>query len=378
MRVLVAYQGQTAADHPGLFYAFEDALQRGVVSRHTALFWRRNRSRQDWQFFWDQLCQRVASEQIDWVLLHHFHDRSIFVGNALAKLRKLSPTVRIATSLGDPFGRFVHRVPRAFVQVARQSDMVFLTGFGYLSAQLASVGVRNMVLMPLGYCQHQFGNTPLNQVASRRDGIVFIGNRRLGCNPTHELFWNGLKRMRLIEKLDHRYGRRFHLYGAGWEHLRSSRGALPFDQQGRVYASAEVVFGGFPGVTYQYYTSNRHFIAMAEGAAVVDFGVPGVERLLRPQAHWQLFHSSNDLLKRIDAMLDGANEEGVKMALRGCQRVRTHFSKQRLTAAMLDIWRHFDAGRASRGTAPMPALPYVLPELSGRACRHLFVRNWLG
>ena len=378
MNVLIAYQGETAADHPGVYEAFECALQQGVVTRHASLFWRKNRTDQEWQQFWEDLCQRVSSEQIDWVLFHHFHDRSIPVGDAIIRLRNKHPHLRIATSLGDPFCRFVHRVPCSFVQVARQSDIVFLTGFGYLSEQLARAGVRNMVLMPLGYCQDRFGKSEPNRSTKQRDGIVFIGNRRLGCNPTHELFWNGLKRIRLVEKMDQRYGSRFHLYGAGWEHLRSSRGALPFNQQGTTYASAEVVFGGFPGVTYEYYTSNRHFIAMSEGAVMVDFGVKGVERLLRHQAHWLLFQSTKSLINQIDAILDGEAKDSLDMAMRGRDRVRTHFSKKSLTKAMIQIWSDFDASRCAHGRAPIPELPYVLPEFSGAGSKHLFVRHWIG
>jgi hypothetical protein len=378
VNVLVAYQGKEMMDHPGVFEGFEGAVQKGLLKRHTSMFWRQAQTSSDWEDFWGELCERVSSEHIDWVLLHHFHDRHISVGDALVRLRRIRPQVRIATSLGDPFCRFIHRVPRQFVEAAQMSDIVFLTGFGYLAEQLARAGVRNMVLMPLGYCQSRFGQTEAHQWPEKRDGIVFVGNRRLGRNPTHELFWNGLKRIRLVELLDRRYGRRFHLYGTGWGKLPSARGVLPFDQQGSTYASAEVVFGGFPGVTYEYYTSNRHFIAMSEGAIMVDYWVDGVERLLCPNAHWLLFRTEKELIRRIDSVLEGGAEDAWHMAQLGMERVRKHFTQKRLIEDMIEIWRDFDMSRSECGMAPIPQLPYVLPEFSGERRSPLFVRNWLG
>jgi len=378
MNLLVAYQGKEAGDHPGKFAGFEHAVQQGRLQRHSSMFWKRNRTANEWARFWDELIERVGAECIDWVLLHHFHDPKIMLGDALVRLRRIHPHVRIATSLGDPFCRFVHRVPQLFVQAARMSDIVFLTGFGYLADQLTRAGVRNMLLMPLGYCDVRFGKTRPMQLTAQREGIVFVGNRRLGRNPTHELFWNGLKRIHLVKLLDRRYGSRFHLYGNGWEGMRSARGPLPFDQQGVTYAAAEMVFGGFPGVTYEYYTSNRHFIAMSEGAVMVDFWVKGVERLLEPDTHWRLFRTEKELIGKIDSILDGGAAEVGEMALRGQQRVRQHFSKKTLTETMTKIWRDFDAERASHGVAGIPQLPFVLPEFSGIQHAHRFVRNWHG
>ena len=66
------------------------------------------------------------------------------------------------------------------------------------------------------------------------------------------------------------------------------------------------------------------------------------------------------------------------MALRGQQRVRQHFSKKVLAETMIQIWRDFDADRASNGSAKIPQLPFVLPEFSGAQHARRFVRNWLG
>jgi hypothetical protein len=378
MNLLIAYQGKEAADHPGKFAGFEHAVQQGTLQRHSSMFWRRNRTANEWGLFWDELIERVVVEQIDWVFLHHFADRNIPIGDALVRLRRAQPNVRIATNLADPYCRFVHRVPQSFVQAARMSDIVFLTGFGYMAKQLARSGVRNMLLMPIGYCDVRLAKISLVQPVAQREGIVFVGNRRLGRNPTHELFWNGLKRIRLVEKMDRRYGKHFHLYGNGWGKLPSARGPLPFDLQNATYAAAEIVFGGFPGATYEYYSSNRNFIAMSSGALMVDFLVKGLEQLVKPSEHWLPFRTDKELLQNIDSILDGGMAQASEMALRGQQRVRQHFSKKVLAETMIQIWRDFDADRASNGIAGIPQLPFVLPEFSGAQHAHRFVRNWHG
>ena len=96
MNILVAYQGKEAGDHPGKFTGFEHAVQQGTLKRHSSMFWRRNRTANEWVRFWDELIERVGAERIDWVLLHHFHDPKIMLGDALVRLRKIHPHVRIA------------------------------------------------------------------------------------------------------------------------------------------------------------------------------------------------------------------------------------------------------------------------------------------
>lgn len=375
MNILVAYQGVGESDHPGVFKAFESLLGEGRVGRHVPFFWRSNRTPGDWDNFWSQLSECIVAERIDWVLLHQFHDRDIMIGDGLRRVKAAAPGVRIATSLGDPFCRFTHRVPLSFVEAARASDLVFLTGLGYLARQLGRAGVRNIVWMPLGYCDVRFGKTQPVPSADR-EGIVFVGNRRLGRNPSHELFWNGLKRIRLVKALSRRYGRRFHLYGKGWDGLVSARGVLPFDRQGEIYGGAKVVFGGYPGVTYEYYTSNRHFIAMSEGAVMVDYRVKGVEEFLKPETHWLLYGNESELYEQIDGVLNDG--DGEMMAERGRAYVREHFSKKKLMSDMVNLWSEFDQGRSESGEAPPPVLPYVLPEFRNRIMAERFVRHWSG
>ena len=96
MNLLIAYQGQEAEDHPGKFAGFEHAVQQGTLQRHSSMFWKRNRTANEWARFWDELIERVGAERIDWVLLHHFHDCKIMLGDALVRLRKIHPQVRIA------------------------------------------------------------------------------------------------------------------------------------------------------------------------------------------------------------------------------------------------------------------------------------------
>ncbi len=211
-----------------------------------------------------------------------------------------------------------------------------------------------------------------------RSGIVFVGNCRIGRNPCHELFWNGLRRRSLVRALAKRYGSRFHLYGRGWDDTASARGPLPHCQQVEVYSKAEIVFGGYPGVTYEYYTSDREFIALGSGTPLVNFWAPGVERFLKPGEHWLPFRTKKELFEQVDWLLDGNGDRGQKIEEAGAQRIEEVFTMRKEVRHIIALWRHLAAEREQQGVARVPLLPFVLPAYHGTANSHLFVRNWAG
>lgn len=165
-----------------------------------------------------------------------------------------------------------------------------------------------------------------------------------------------------MEALSRRFGKRFGLFGIGWQGLASWQGPVPFDQQAVTARRARVVVGGIPFSRERYYTSNRPFIQVSAGVVMVDTFVPGVDAILRPGAHWVL--SDDDALaatvERVFAWDDAKLRQ---IGAAGAQHIfRSHTQAHRVEEALLENVRRL---RAFSETGAMQAsyLPFFLSEV---------------
>src|SRR5690606_22837903 len=118
-----------------------------------------------------------------------------------------------------------------------------------------------IILLPHGVCQVRFDEHSNEFDPPERDlDVVFIGSRNRARNPTKGYYWRGLRRQRLVERLTRHFGRRFGVFGNGWDYLSSSRGPVRFEQQLSTARRAKLVVGGIPFSSARYYCSDRPFI----------------------------------------------------------------------------------------------------------------------
>jgi hypothetical protein len=227
MRLLVLYQAEDPAQgHPGYYEGFERMVAEGRLEAHAALGYLGVAGKYGWPALWDDACRIAKERNVNAIFLNWFHEPMPDPHKGLLRLVSLPNRPIVFSSLGDPYGRWTHRVPRAFRVASRMSDLTFLTGMGYIAHQLAQGGSRNLVLMPNGCCQVRFSSSGSDIAEEPEFDVCFVGNRMRSINPANHFFWVARKRNRFVKAFTKRYGKRFACLeraGKGTRHGRGPR-----------------------------------------------------------------------------------------------------------------------------------------------------------
>jgi hypothetical protein len=293
MKLMVLYQARDAVkDQPGYHDGFGRLLAEGLLTAHFSLPYYGIAESRGWRAVWSEAYEIARRGGVDAIFLQFFHPAVPIPdpSHGIQRLKELANRPTVFTSLGDPFGRVTKRVPKCFRIASALSDVSFLTGMGYLARQLTGWGSRNLVLMPNGCCQVRFSLRESAAASQPEFDLAFVGSRIRSRNPFSHFYWASRRRVEFVEAATKRYGKRFGLFGAGWEGNPSWQGPIAYAAQHDAYRRAAVAVGGVPNASHDYYTSDRVFIAVASGVPFVDYWVPGVERLLEPGRDWWLAH----------------------------------------------------------------------------------------
>ena len=231
------------------------------------------------------------------------------------------------------------------------------------------------MLVPNGACQVRFGS--VGQMVDDHDkefDVAFVGSRNMSRNPFRPYHWFGKRRTQLVERLSRRFGKRFAVYGNGWDHFPSARGSVPFAQQANAVRSARVVVGGIPFSQERYYTSNRPFIQMTSGVPIVDVCVPGVEMLLKDRVHWVL-SAEKGLMDTIEEVLAWTPEERTAMGQTAADYVLDRHTQAHRVATLIENVRRLRTWR-DEGTSVSPYLPFFHNDVAVDAEIPGATRNW--
>ena len=380
MNLLLLLQGRTSADQCGYHYAFNLLREEGALDHYHALPYlppADQPSSAHWPALWSKALDHIREHAIDAVMLQFFHGRLDDPRPFISAARQIRPNLLVATTCGDPYGRWLQRAPVSLIQAARVSDLVFSTSMGYFADELVRRGARNVVLMPHGVCPVRFAGPPTRQASDDFD-IVFIGSNNGGRNPFTPLSRAGRWRRRMVEALARRYGKRFGLFGLRWDGIDSWQGPVPFNQQIETALRGRLQVGGFPGCNATYYLSDRPYIAMASNVPFLDCRVEGVESLAEPGRHWWLYDDLSSLLTIVDAQLQRSDAE---RAAQGAESrdymLRAHTQTHR-AREMTEIMLAMRTARAKRNMMPAPPLRCFRPGIDPVAEFPRALRNWCG
>ena len=377
MRLLVLYQADDpATDQPGYFDGFERLVSEGALAMHRGLGYVGIAKREGWNAVWDKACAAAREMEADAIFLQFFHVPMPEPGEGIRRLKELPGQPMVFCSLGDPYGRWTRRVPRAFQSASALSDITFLTGMGYLAQQLVSTGSQNIVLMPHGCCQVRFSGPPPEPAKQPEFDVVFVGNRMQSRDPLSHFYWVAKKRIAFVTALTNRYGRRFGLFGKGWDGYVSWQGTTPFLQQQETYQRSAIVLGGTPNAYYDFYTSDRPFIAAASGVPLVDYHVPGVERLLEPGRDWWLGHNVYDTVRICDELLELSADARHAMAAVARARILSDHTQYHRCREMTSIVSDVQAARRHGGPVQRLELSFLRQGVNRRAAEP--VMAWVG
>lgn len=313
------------------------------------------------------------------IFFQHFHFYKIPDPTWLiAQLRRAVPQAVILVSSGDSFGRWTRRLPESLIQASRAGDLTFLSGMGYVADDLAKKGGRNICFMPHGFCPVRF-LPPRDLDLQRNEAadweVVCVASNYQVKNPFSYLYQHKQARIRQIRLLQRRYGRRFALFGRGWEGVPGWRGPLPYIEQARIYRASRVVVGGHPGGAMDYYLSDREFIAMASGAPFVEFWTPRIETIFKDENHWYLYRDEAEMIRKIDRILEDSAGIFKNTAKSTEVYVRSKHSNYHRLKEMLRIAQELFAARAA-GKRYKPNLEFFLPNVNWAAEEKFALKGW--
>lgn len=361
MKLLVLYQGRVAErDQPGYHEGFCRLVSEGILEAHAAIPFVGVAEEQGWAGVWQEAYNVVQAGGVDAVFLQFFHARMPDPTPAIERLLALPSKPTVFTSLGDPYGRWTNRVPGEFRAASRLSEVTFLTGMGYLAEQLVGGGTKNAVLMPHGCCQVRFTGALQRDLYKPEFDVAFIGSRMTAPNPFGHFVRAGRRRDQFVRAMTKRYGRRFGLFGGGWDGNPSWQGRVPYVEQQDAMRRAKVVMGGLPNAYYDYYTSDREFIALASGVPFVDYRERGLSQLFRDGSEWWLSGDIDGMMARADGLLALPERERVEKAAETRERVLREHTQYHRCREMIRIVKEVRRARLTGQRARAPKLSFLL------------------
>jgi hypothetical protein len=366
MKLLVLYQARDAIrDQPGYHDGFCRLVTEGLLDEHRAVPYLGVSEKQGWGGLWRLAYETARDMEADAVFLHFFHGGAIpDPSSGIRRLKELASRPTIFTSLGDGFGRLVKRLPNCFRAASALCDVSFLTGMGYLPRQLMASGSKNLVLMPHGCCQVRFSAPPSTACSGPGFDVVFVGSRIRSWNPLRM----GRKRVEFVGAFTRRYGCRFGLFGNDWNGNPSWQGPIPYAAQNGAYGRSAVALGGMPNMFHDYYMSDRPFIAVSSGVPLVDYWIPGVDRILEPGRDWWLARSQEEMFRLCDKLLEMPSSDRVRLGHEARGRVLAHHTQYHRCVDMIEIVRSLREARLSGRRAAEPKLRFLSkPSVSGSA-----------
>ena len=379
--VVLVLQGSEPDAHPGIIDGYERLRRQGPVREISVfpIFGPQGVVRGE--AFWDDVVRRANDQEATLVVFQYYHSRALpDPRRAIQRLHQLRSRPFVVSTLGDPFiNGYLGRpsIPRSFLQAAEDSDLVTLTSMGAMAEKVREYTNAPIMLCPNGACQVRFGSAVgIVDDHDKAYDVAFVGSRNMSRNPLRPFHWFGKRRSRLVESLSKRFGKRFAVYGNGWDYLPSARGSVPFAQQANAVRSARVVVGGIPFSQERYYTSNRPFIQMTSGVPIVDVRVPGVDLILKDRVHWVLSDEAR-LMDTIEEVLTWTSEDRAAMGQTAADYVLNRHTQAHRVATLVENVQRLRTWRDENIHAT-PYLPFFHDDMAVEAETPGATRNWPG
>lgn len=377
MKLLSLLQGHRAEDQIGFHQSGVQLVHEGLLEDYRAVPFLGADRQPSRNPVFDEILETAKSLRPDFVFFQYFHfhqipDPSLLIQN----LRQTLPRAVFFVSSGDSFGRWTRRLPASLIQASRAVDLTFLSGMGYVADDLVGRGGQRIALMPHGFCPVRFSSAQRPYEGFRSEGeVVCVASNYRVHNPLSYLYRHKKARVEEIRALGHRYGKKFALFGRGWEGFTGWRGPLPYEKQGELFRGARVVVGGHPGGSMDYYLSDREFIAMASGTPFVEHWTPRVETLFRPGEHWYLYRNEQEMIRTIDRLLGEPAGAAKARATQTEAYLRSKHSQYHRLKEMLRIAKEYGECRGD-GRGYLPKLEFFLPEVDWSREKRFALRGW--
>lgn len=374
MKLLTFLQGREANDQIGYHLSSIRLVEEGALTGYIPIPYLTSCASSPFTAY-EKGIEEAKKHSPDLIFFQFFHSNNIpDPQNFFQKVRKIVPQAVFFVSAGDSFGTWTRKFPKSLIAASKSSDLTFMSGMGNMADNLVKKGGKRIVLMPHGYCPIRFpAFQHETEPAHYEWDVVCVANNYHTRNPFSYIFKYKMERISEIKSLAKRYGKRFAIFGRGWNGLKNWQGELPFEKQGEVYKKSAVIVGGRPGGGMDYYLSDREFIALACGGKFVEFWTPRVEKIFRNGYHWHLYKKKSEMLKKIDFLLEGSGNVQDTQRLKTESYVRSKHSQYNRMAEMIRIAKEFSVAQSKKYR---PKLNFFLPETNLDIEMRYAIKGW--
>jgi len=258
----------------------------------------------------------------------------------LTELRNLSSQPLLVYHEGDAYGKYRKRLTPSMKLLAKFSDLLFTIGLGELAGYFRDAGARNVIYAPHCVDTVRFG-VKWNPNEGDRSGVVMIGNL-LDDNPVFRnipflRFPGTVERVQFAQRLYKRIGKRFKVYGRGWEKYPFSAGSVAYADQEKVLRQnlLSVNWDHFPNIPY--YFSDRLPISMISGVAHATNYHPGYELLFKNGEQLVYYHSVQAAVDDIDWLLSQPANRLIEIGIEGERFIRKNLTASIVYRRMVQI-----------------------------------------
>ena len=379
MKILFLSQGRRIEDHPGWEWALAKLKTEGVVNDYHNIPWIGYGEQHGWSMLYKHVVDVAAYSRFDVIYFHYFHRYGVPSAiDCIEKLRSLQHSPIVVTSIGDAYADrrlpFLSRkFPECFRTIASRSDIVFSTQMGRTANIILEWGARNVVLSPNSLCPVRFKNCTVDPLIHKFDfDVVMVGSRNGGrWNPFSEYSIRSRERNKIVRMLSDHFGKKFAVFGNGWEGCVSNQGPVSFDSQQRVLQMGRICVGGNPYSYDDYYSSNRVFFEIASGIPTIELRVPRLDKMFRAGYHCHFIDAVDDVVAKCEELLHCNPVELYRTAASAAKDISERHTQYHRMKFMVDVIRRYCDTRNLEGVG----LPFFLPETDFCKERQFAIRS---
>ena len=365
MRILYLSQGRKIEDHPGHHDALNRLTHEGFVENFFNLPCLGYAESHGYRALWREIIRLAKKNRSEIVYFQYFHHpRNEDPRECIEKLKRLPDSPVIVSSSGDPFSVDIlpPHYPLSFKQCVQSSDIVFSTQMGNAAKAMVDWGAKYVILLPNSMCQVRFASSDVDLSTHSFDfDVCFIGSKNQGHSPLSRHFWKGRERSLLIRSLEKRYGKKFGLFGHGWDGRLSWQGPILFEDIQVTFRRGRVLVDGNPYSSYDYYSSNRPFFAIATGIPTVLLNVPRLDKVLSPFLHCHYANNSSEIINICDHILDADPKEVYRRSALAAKDITDRHTQYHRMKFLVDVCQTFRESGASL-TSSCFDFPYFSSE----------------
>ena len=393
MRILMLSQGRTVDDQPSFHHAFQHAESEGRRIEFRNIPYLGFAAEHGNAALWAEIL-RVNREFEPDVVFFQFFQHECLCGDiegsdptaCILQLKAAENHPLIFGSQGDPFqpNRFrpwVRLPTRPMMAVVRNADAFFSTSMGTLADYWVRQGGRNVIFLPHAYANQNFDCMIEDRRGCEYDAVMVCSIGLSRVRPLGSAI-QVAKRWSDATALWRRYGKRFAVFGRGWQRHPAYKGVLSFRDQVAIYKSSRICVDACAPVSEMYYASDRPFFVAGSGSFLVQRYTPRFETMFQAGRHIEFATSTREVVSACDRLLNLEDNDADVRRTATLDLVRAHHCVAHRVDTIISV---AEALRSCRGKGLSAEeaqreirLWHFLPEIDIEKERQYAVRNWVG